>query len=161
MSLSATVSSKNLGHVWDNFVPDHYLCFCPIFFMILFLISWEIHLSKTCYESTVWLANLCNAAGYILLPPRLPNIYLYKNSVFISLVGPFEMGKLQFIYIGPKLDRFIQNLTKFILFHQPSQPLYGGRQKQIDNLEFVEGINVELLDLLKNKGTKSEEIGNI
>ena len=128
--------------------------------MILFSISWEIHLSKTCYESTVWLGILCSTVGYILLPPRLRNIDFYKNGVFKSLVGPSEMGKLQFIYIGRKMERFNQNLTKFSFVHQHSHLLYDGRQKQIDNLEIVEGINFELLDFLKSKGTKNKELVN-
>ena len=34
--------------------------------------------------------------------------------------------------------------------HQYSQPLYDVMQKEIENLEFVQGVNFELIDSLKN-----------
>ena len=42
-----------------------------IILLIIFGCFWRIHLSKTCYESTVWVGILCSAAGYILPSPRL------------------------------------------------------------------------------------------
>ena len=51
------------------------------------------------------------------------------------------------------MEPFNQNLTKFI-FYQHSQPLYDVMQNQTENLEFVQGVNFELIDSLKNNGTK-------
>ena len=50
------------------------IVFLSQLFVVLLIISgcfWRIHLSKTCDESTVWVENLCSAAGYILPSPRL------------------------------------------------------------------------------------------
>ena len=44
----------------------------------------------------------------------------------------------------------LQNL----LFYQHSQPLYDVIQKEIENLEFVQGVNFDIMDSLKNNGTK-------
>ena len=41
-----------------------------------------------------------------------------------------------------------------LLFYQHSQPIYNVMQKEIKKLEFVQGVNFEFIDLLKNKGTK-------
>ena len=41
-----------------------------------------------------------------------------------------------------------------ILFYQHSQPLYDVMQKELENLEFVQGVNFEYIDSLKNNGTK-------
>ena len=49
---------------------------------------------------------------------------------------------------------FNQNLTNFTFFHQDFQTLYDAMQKEIENLEFVQGVNVEFTDWLKNNGTK-------
>ena len=46
--------------------------------------------------------------------------------------------------------KFWQNL----LFYQHSQPLYDNMQKEIENLEFVRGVNFDFFDSLKNNGTK-------
>ena len=42
-----------------------------VILLIIFGCFWRIHFSKTCDESTVWVGNLCSAAGYILLSSRL------------------------------------------------------------------------------------------
>ena len=77
-----------------------------------------------------------------------------KTRVFISLVGPSETGKSQFIYNWLKIGTFQPNFDKIYLFSQYSQPLYDVMQKQIENLEFVRGVNFEFIDSLKNNGTK-------
>ena len=51
------------------------------------------------------------------------------------------------------MEPFIQTLTKFTLY-QHSQTLYDLMQKEIENLEFVQGVNSEYIDSLKNNGTK-------
>ena len=42
----------------------------------------------------------------------------------------------------------------FYFFYQHSQPLYEVLQKEIENLEFVQGVNFEFIDSLKNNDTK-------
>ena len=45
----------------------------------------------------------------------------------------------------PKFDKFF--------FHQHPQPLYDVMQKELDNLEFVQGVHFEFIKSLKNNGT--------
>ena len=49
---------------------------------------------------------------------------------------------------------FRQNLTKFLFFSQHSQTLYDVMQREIENLEFGQGVNCEYIGSLKNNGTK-------
>ena len=77
-----------------------------------------------------------------------------KNRVFISLVGPSESGKSQFNYNWLKIGTFQPKFDKIYFFYQHSPPLYDVVQKEIENLEFVHGVNSELIDSSKNNGTK-------
>ena len=77
-----------------------------------------------------------------------------KSRVFISLVGPSETGKPQLIYNWLKNGKFQPKFDKIFFFYQHSQPLYDVMQKEIDNLEFVQGVSFEFIDSLKNNGTK-------
>ena len=81
-------------------------------------------------------------------------LFSSKNRVFISLVGPSETGKLQLIYNWLKNGTFQPKFDKIYIFYQHSQPLDDVMQKQIENLEFVQGKNFEFIDSLKNNGTK-------
>ena len=77
-----------------------------------------------------------------------------KNRVFISLVGPSETGKSQLFYKCLKIGTFQPKFEKICFFYQHSQPLYDVMQKEIESLEFVRGVNFEVIDSLKNSGTK-------
>ena len=77
-----------------------------------------------------------------------------KNRVFISLVVPSETGKLQPIYNWLKIGKFQQKFDKIYFVYQHSQSLYDVMQKEIESLEFVQGVNFEFIDSLKNNGTK-------
>ena len=69
-------------------------------------------------------------------------------------VGPSETEKSQFIYNWLKIGTFQPKFDKIYSFYQHSQPLYDVMQKEIENLEFVQGVNFEFIDSLKNNGTK-------
>ena len=77
-----------------------------------------------------------------------------KNRVFVSLVGPSETGKSQLIYNWLKLGIFQPKFDTIYFFYQHSQPVYNVMQKEIENLEFFQGVNFEVTDSLKNNGTK-------
>ena len=84
------------------------------------------------------------------------NMLIFTNNrVFISLVGPSETGKWRLIYNWLKSGTFQPKYDKIFFFYQQSQPLYDVIQKVIENLEFVPGVNIELIDSLKNNGTKT------
>ena len=77
-----------------------------------------------------------------------------KISSFISLVGPSETGKSQRVYNWLKNGTFQPKFDKNYFFNQHSQTLYDNLQKEIKNLEFVQGVNFEFIDSFKNIGTK-------
>ena len=77
-----------------------------------------------------------------------------KNRVFISLAGPSQTGKPQLVYNWLKIGTLQPKFDKIYFFYLHSQPLYDVMQKEIENLEFVQGVNFEFIDSLKNKGTK-------
>ena len=94
-------------------------------------------------------------------------VNFYKKSLFHWLVLP-KTGKSQLIYNWLKIGTFQPKFDKIYLFYQHSQPLHNAMQNEIKNLEFVQGVNFEFIDSLKNNGTKnllifddsSEEICN-
>ena len=77
-----------------------------------------------------------------------------KSQVFIPLVGPSETKKSQLIYNWLKIGTFQPQSVKIHFFNQHSQPFYDVMQKEIENIEFVRGVNFEFVDSLKNNGTK-------
>ena len=77
-----------------------------------------------------------------------------KSRVFISLVRPSDTGKSQLIYNWLKIGTFQPKFDKIYFFYQHSQPFYNVMQKEIKNLEFVQRVNFEFIDSLKNNGTK-------
>ena len=77
-----------------------------------------------------------------------------KNRVFVSLVGPSETGKSQLIYNWLKIGAFQPKFHNFFYFYQHSQPVYDLMQKEIEILDFVQGVNFEFIDSLRNNGTK-------
>ena len=81
-------------------------------------------------------------------------IIFTKNRVFVSLVGPSEAGKTQYIYNWLRIGNFQPKFNKNYFLNQHSQLLYNVMQKGIENLEFVRGVNIEFIDSLKNNGTK-------
>ena len=77
-----------------------------------------------------------------------------ENRVFNLLVGPSETGKSQLIFNWLKIGTFQPKFDKIYFLYQHSQTLYDVMQKENENLEFVQGVNFEFIDSLKNNGTK-------
>ena len=77
-----------------------------------------------------------------------------KNRIFIYLVGPSDSGKTYLIHEWLKVGTFQPKLDKIYFFYQHPQPLYDVIQKEIDNLEFLQGVHFEFINSLKNNGTK-------
>ena len=76
-----------------------------------------------------------------------------KNRVFF-LVRPSEIGKSQPNYNWLKNGTVQPKFDKIYFFYQQSQHLYDVMQMEVENLEFVQGVNFEFIDSLKNNGTK-------
>ena len=77
-----------------------------------------------------------------------------KNRVFIYLVGPSETGKSHFIYNWLKNGTLQPKTYKIYFFYQYSQTLNDIMQKEIENIEFIQGVKFDFIDSLKNNGTK-------
>ena len=77
-----------------------------------------------------------------------------KNRIFISLVGPSDSGKTYLIHECLKVGTFQPKFDKSYFFYQHLQPLSDVMQKEFDNLEFVQGVHFEIINSLKNNGTK-------
>ena len=45
-------------------------------------------------------------------------------------------------------------MTKFTIFYQHYQSIYGLMSKNMKNIEFVQGVDFELIQNLTNNGTK-------
>ena len=78
-----------------------------------------------------------------------------KNRVFLSLVGPFETGNSQLIYVWLKNGTFQPKFDKNYFSYQHSQKLYDVMQKEIENLEFVQGVNFEFIEIFKKQRYKT------
>ena len=65
-----------------------------------------------------------------------------------------KLQKTQPIYNWLKNGTFQPMFDKTYFFYQHSQHLYDVMQKEIENLEFVQVVNFEFIDSLKNNGTK-------
>ena len=77
-----------------------------------------------------------------------------KNRILLSLIGPNDSGKTYLIYEWLKIGTFQLKFDNIYFFYQHPQPLYDVMQKENDNLEFVQGVHFELINSLKNDGTK-------
>ena len=77
-----------------------------------------------------------------------------ENSIFPCLVGPCDFGKKYLIHEWLKVGTFQTKFDKICFFYQHPQPLYDVMKKEIDNLEFLQGVHFENINFLKNNGTK-------
>ena len=75
-----------------------------------------------------------------------------KNCVFTQFIGPSETGDLQTIYERLQNGTFQLNFDNFYLIFQHSPTHYDIMQKEIENLKFVQVINLEFIDSLENNG---------
>jgi hypothetical protein len=76
-----------------------------------------------------------------------------NERIFISLVGPSGSGKSQLIYEWLTADTFQPAFDKIFYFYQHYQPLYGLMTKNVKNIEFIQGVNFEMIEALPNNGT--------
>ena len=82
------------------------------------------------------------------------NLIFANNRVFISVVSPSVTEKSQLRHNWLKNGTFQRKFDKIYIFFQHFQSRYDVMQKGIENLDFVQGVNFEGLDSLKNNGTK-------
>ena len=143
----------------DKPVPDRWLCFCPGFLSFCWsslVVFGEFTFQKLQTNQQFWLGWIFLKCGRIhFIFTKLTNMLISrKNRVFISLSGPSETGKSEFIYNWLRIGTFQPKFDKIYFFYQHSQPLYDVMQKEIENLEFVQGKKFEFIDSSKNNSTK-------
>ena len=78
----------------------------------------------------------------------------YKKSSLFLNGWCFRNWKIAAYLQMAKSWNFLTRIWQNLLFYQQSQPLYDVMQKEIENLEFVSGVKFEIIDSLKNIGTK-------
>ena len=81
------------------------------------------------------------------------HVNYYKKLGLYTIGRPSETGKSQFLYNWHKNGTFQQKFYKIDLFYQHSQTLYDV-MKKIENFVFFHDVIFELIDSLKNNGTK-------
>ena len=72
----------------------------------------------------------------------------------MSLVGPSDSGKTYLIHEWLRVGLFQPKFAKIYFVYKHPQPLYDVMQKEIDNLQFFQGVLFEFINSLKNNGTK-------
>ena len=81
-------------------------------------------------------------------------VNFYKKPLYYILVGPSNSGKTYLINELFKTGKIQPKFDMIYFYYQHPQPLYDVMQKQIDNLEFVQGVHFEFINSLKNNVTK-------
>ena len=76
-------------------------------------------------------------------------VNFHKNWRLYIFGRPLRDGKSQLIYNCLRIGTFQPKLDK-VFFNQQSQTLYDVMQNEIENLEFVLGVNFEFMYSLKN-----------
>ena len=84
----------------------------------------------------------------------MSNLISTKSRIFTPFVGPSDSGKAYLIHEWLKVGTFQPKFDKIYFFYQHPQPPYDVLQKGIDNLEFVQSVHLEIINSLKNNGTK-------
>ena len=77
-----------------------------------------------------------------------------EKIVFISSLGPSGFWKSQLIYQWFKNDTFQPKFYEILFFYQQFQLLYDLMLKEMENIEFVQGVNFNFIESLENNGTK-------
>ena len=96
------------------------------------------------------------AVGQDTFYPHLDyeQVIFYKKSTLYFIGWSFRNWKVA-LYLQLAENWIISSkVCQNLLFYQHFQPLYDVMQKEIENLEFVRGVNFEFVDSLKNDGTK-------
>ena len=76
-----------------------------------------------------------------------------KERVFMALVGPSGSGKSFLIHNMLTSRVFLPCFDRIFYFYKYFQPLFDTMMQEIDNIEFIESIDFDLIKNLPNDGT--------
>ena len=155
LSLTIKTLKGGRGLVWDKPVLGLKLCFCPSFCNTL---DYLLLLLAYTFGQDLWrIYNLgrklvqCSRRHFTFT--KYMNMLISTKNRFLYLwLNRAILAKRIWFMSGWKFEHFNPNLTKLFFLSTP-QPLYDVMQKEIDNLEFVQGVHLEFINSSKNNGT--------
>ena len=157
MSLTTAFRRESLGPVWDKPVPDRWLCFCPNFLSFCWssLLAFEVFTLQNFVTNQLFALEFCAVRQdtfYILQDYEQGNFYKKSSLNFIG--WSLRKWKIAAYLQLAKNWNISTKVWQNLLFYHDSQPLYDDMQKEIENLDFVQGENFEFIDSLKNNCAK-------
>ena len=125
--------------------------------LILLLFSIINHIfARTCDERTVWLLFFqVLLVTYFLIPEHKMNkIISTKERILMYLFGPSGSGKTVFINDMLQKKTFQPTFDRILYFYKHFQTIYDTMMQSIAGIEFIQGVDFELIDNLPADGTK-------
>ena len=77
-----------------------------------------------------------------------------QERVFMAVVGPSGCGKSRFVYDLLRHKVFKPPFDRILFFYETFQPLYVTMQKHVKNVEFIQGVDFQLINALPNNGDR-------
>ena len=157
LCLTTTIKREKRGPVWDKPVLDLQLCFCPI-------LLWFCWLSLVAFGEFIFQKFVTNPPfGWEFCVVQHDTFILTKTTNKLISTKKSRLHTIGRSIRGGKVTTFLQlaqkgNLSTRIwqnsLFIQHSQTHYVVMQKEIEILEFVQGVDLEFLDLFEKQRYK-------
>ncbi len=76
-----------------------------------------------------------------------------NDRVFMSMVGPSGCGKTQLIYDMLKNGTFQPGFNKILYFYEHYQPIYEEMWQKVENIEFIQNVDFDMIKELPSNGT--------
>ena len=157
--MTTAIKRGSFGPVWYKPVPDRWLRSCHFANFLSFCWSSLVAFGEFTFQKLV----TSQLFGLAVSAVRHDTFYFHqdyeqvnfnKKSSLYSIGWPLRTWKIAPFLKLAKNWNISTRVWQSLLFYQHSQPPYEIIQKEIENLEFVRGINFEFIDSLKNNGTK-------
>ena len=92
---------------------------------------------------------------YFLIPEHKMNKIISTNErILMYLVGPSGSGKTVFINDMLRMKTFQPSFDRILYFYKHFQPIYDTMMQSIADIEFIQGVDFDLIDNLPADGTK-------
>ena len=114
----------------------------------------EIIFQKVVMNQPFWSEFCVAQQGTFYLHQDYEQVIFYKYLCLYIFGRSIRDGKVTISLQLVQSWKIIPNLDEIHFLYQHRQPFYDVMQKELDNLEFVQGAKLEFLDSMKNNGTK-------